>query len=142
MSDGIRPFHAEGIVYFKAGEPIANNIPSDITVPQNTRLIIDHVSAEATLPTGQRLIAEIVTALDGSGGRTNAFHQLVPIPQGAFPFTDVHGNPISRDVLSFSQPIRMYGDPGTPIVFQARRSENAESGTVVFRISGHFVDVV
>jgi hypothetical protein len=44
------------------------------------------------------------------------------------------------DRYTAAQPLRMYADPGTTVVFQVVRSDGSSSATLNFAIAGYLVD--
>lgn len=59
----VRPFHSDAGGIFEEGHASIIQDFTGITVPPNKVLVIDHVSAEASLPVGQMVTAEIITRL-------------------------------------------------------------------------------
>jgi hypothetical protein len=96
--------------------------------PENKRLVIEHVTVDARVPSSQRIVVYI------TGGDTEIFHALVLTSQGTFGTSD-------RYVAS--QPIRLYVEGGGIGGGWLRIERSSDSGLVSadFTISGHLVDL-
>jgi hypothetical protein len=103
------------------------------TVPAGKRAVVEHVSFQIEVPSGQRITSVLVgTSFFGVGVGTQDF--LVPTFLG----TSVGGS----DQFAGSQPVRMYFEPGSEITFSAARSSSV-AGTMraEVRISGYLYPV-
>ncbi len=98
-------------------------------VPAGKRLVIEQFSATAIVPAGQSGFFFIQTTAGGG-----AAQHIVPATKGfadsAFP---------GSDLLTASQSIRIYADPGTTPTVSFRRSSSAGSSTFSAFISGYHV---
>jgi hypothetical protein len=90
------------------------------TVPADTRLAVEFVSALASLPTGQRAHIRLFSSVQ---------HFFAPAFVGA---------DATHDVLVLSQPARYYVD-GPVSATVTRIGGNAGAGTVQIALSGHLV---
>jgi hypothetical protein len=93
-------------------------------VPKGKCLVIEYVSAEAFMPTGQKALFGIITTVGG----TQVRHYL-----GTHAVTAFGAN----DYYWVSGPTSIYASPGTQVTLRADR--DAATGAAVFRfsISGH-----
>ncbi|HTT36356.1 MAG TPA: hypothetical protein VMH32_01655 [Burkholderiales bacterium] len=100
------------------------------TVPANKRLVIEYVSFSASVPTDQRVMGTVSTAL-ASGA---ASFVVSVAPQGSDGF---------KDYFAGSQVVRIYADPGTDVVAECDRVPplGTGAGSCTFAISGYFVDI-
>ena len=118
-----QPFQRSGEITFAAGEVIA---AVEFTVPDGKRLVIEYVSAN--ISSEEPLFWFTVRTSAGSSGGTHFFQPL------ALP------NLPHRHVVS--QQTRLYANPGSPVIIEARRigtlNLQAASGFVAF--SGHLVE--
>lgn len=113
----------------------AVGISSDeYTVPEGKRLVLEHVSAQARLNSGDRLTS-MALALLRPNGVTLGSHYL-PTPAG------VSNQPIGDDVVfNISQPLRMYLDAGYKFMCQAVRNTSLSGNSnVSCTVSGYLVD--
>lgn len=99
-------------------------------VPAGKRLVIEYVSGDALMPTGQKCLFSIFTSL--AGQPTGTRHLLETTTLGQF------GASVS---FRASQVVRLYADPGTTVMLRADR--DVATGTAVARmsLSGHLVAV-
>jgi hypothetical protein len=107
-----------------------NNV--SIAIPEGKRLVIEHVSARAQGPIGQKYIAQIqANVLNTESPR--GIYWLVFFPQGTFS---------TIDVFTASHPMRVYADPGNPpLLFVATRTGITGTAFVEATISGYLVNV-
>jgi hypothetical protein len=99
------------------------------TVPSGKRLVIQHVSAEARMPTGQRLRVTLNTRLSGEPSARNHFLMMA--------FQAVLGG---LDVLTASQPIIAYADSNEQIGVNVQRTASTGTATVKVTITGQLAD--
>lgn len=99
------------------------------TVPAGKRLVIETVSGNGNIFSGQKFLALSINTTNSVGG-SQMPHYFTPV------FTGTQG---SFDFYSFNQSVRIYADPQTNIVL----SRNTTSGNVNIGItvSGYYVDV-
>jgi len=121
------PFQSEVVFKFNPGKYEAFG---SFNVPSRKRLIIEHVSAHAALPNGQKIIeARIETLQVGGGAKAN--HYLTTHFESSRP--DV------ADYFSVSQDMRLYA-VGT-VQFGFFRTSTAGTGQVNATVSGYLVDL-
>ena len=97
------------------------------TVPAGKRLVIETVSANAAMPTGQKAIINVATVGGGQNGR--AWLALAE-----------QGNVSGLDRYAVAQSLRMYADPLTTVAFQVVRSGAASTASFNFSVAGYYVD--
>jgi len=100
-----------------------------VTVPKGKRLVIEYVSGEAFLPTGQKGLFSVIVSLQGQAAGTR--HYLESIPMGKF------GAP---DYFRAGQVVRLYADQGTNVMLRIDRDIAAGDGLARMSLSGHLVD--
>jgi hypothetical protein len=106
-----------------------NNV--SIAIPEGKRLVIEHVSARAQGPVGQKYIAQIQANVVHTES-PRGIYWLVFFPQGTFS---------TIDVFTASQPMRVYADPGNPpLLFVATRTGITGTAFVEATISGYLVN--
>jgi hypothetical protein len=96
-------------------------------VPAGKRLVIDHISANASVPIGQK-----VSFYLGFGGLFSVFHILGAQFNGTFP---------SSDRFFVSQPIRMYIQAGNTLTFKFERSGSSGLANFNVTVTGYLVDI-
>src|SRR5262249_39311512 len=99
-------------------------------VPKGTLLVIEYVSAGASLPFGQNLLVTIATVVDGEPAR----HALAPGGPDYVRFTATDG-----DVVRLRQWLRAYADGGTEVKVSAARTGNWGSGSAWVTVSGYLI---
>ena len=94
------------------------------TVPKDKCLVIEYISGEAFMPTGQKALFGIITTVGGTPVR----HYLGTHALGKF---------VAQDYYWISGPAQIYAAPGTTVTLRADR--DVATGTATFRmsISGH-----
>jgi hypothetical protein len=123
---GQAPFQAQVIAAFQAGSTSAS---AAIPVPDGKRLVIENVSALASLNNGTALTYASIVTLDQGGG-TQAEHYLVMHPQGSVP--DV------ADYFTANDDLRAYAVGSIGI--NAFRTDSAGLGQVNVTVTGFLVD--
>ena len=100
--------------FFATFSKSGGNFQTDnqLVAPAGKRLVIETVTAQAFVPTGQRLLAQISIA---SGGGTFAQHNLVLASQGGFDLLDY---------FAATEAVRLYADQGSLVQFRLTRSSN------------------
>ncbi|HEV8482231.1 MAG TPA: hypothetical protein VGV87_01625 [Blastocatellia bacterium] len=121
----IEPVAADGFVSF-----IGNNqVKVDLfTVPAGKRLVIEHVSADCEIPTGQRLLNVSITILPFP----KVGLQLIPVFVGTY---------FGADRFLVSQAVRTYGHPGSSVELSGLRNNFPGSGFCDFSFSGFLVNL-
>jgi hypothetical protein len=107
-------------------------------VPAGKRLVIEHASGSLSAPPMPR--SEFWTAIDTTVGGVSVRH-VVPIRWSSDPLR----GPLLSVLHLFSQPMRVYADPGTSVVGSAglsgEVSSEYEGWGGNFSISGYLVDL-
>jgi hypothetical protein len=103
-----------------------------LTVPAGKRAVIEHVSCIDFLVSGDNFVRmELRHTLGGVAKAQQFVHDFVG------------GSLLAgTDIWSFSQPIRVYADPGTEVTMFAIRRTLAGTGGIECELSGHYVDTV
>ena len=105
-----------------------NNV--SILIPEGKHLVIEHLSARAQGPVGQKFIAQIQTNSSRTESPTGIYW-LVFFHQGTF---------AKIDVFTASQPMHVYAEPGKPpLMFVATRTGITGTAFVEATISGFLV---
>jgi hypothetical protein len=94
------------------------------TVPPGKLLVVEHVSAVAFLPPGQKFSA-------GVHSEFTRMHHLVSTARGSFG---------SSDLFEISQPIRIYVGPGASLNVRVDRDLASGAGQARFTVSGYLID--
>jgi hypothetical protein len=97
------------------------------SVPAGKRLVVETASANAAVPAGQKVTVNLATTGGGLGGRA----WLALAAQGSIS---------GLDRYTAAQPLRMYADSGTPVTFQAVRSDVTATASLNFAVAGYLVD--
>jgi hypothetical protein len=106
-----------------------NNV--SIAIPEGKRLVIEHVSARAQGPVGQKFIAQIQTNVTRTESPRGIFW-LVFFPQGTFS---------TIDVFTACHSMRVFSEPGNPpMMFVATRTAVNGTAFVEATISGFLVN--
>ncbi|MGB8910102.1 MAG: hypothetical protein WCC84_15260 [Candidatus Cybelea sp.] len=100
-----------------------------VAVPSGKRLVIEYVSGEAFLPTGQTCLFSVITTIGGASVGTS--HYLVSYAMGNF------GAP---DCFVAGQVVRLFADPGTTVMLRADRDAASGAGIARMSLSGQLVD--
>ena len=99
-------------------------------VPAGKRLVIEYVSGDASMPTGQKCLFSIFTSL--AGQTTGTRHVLETAALGKLGATD-H--------FQTAQVVRLYADPGTAVTLRADRDLATGTATARMSLSGHLIAV-
>lgn len=107
-----------------------------ITIPPGKRFVMEHVSAKAIVPIGQKLHMTVVTRFNDA----LTSQALIAVPQGT---TASLGN---KDVFTASQLLKAYAGgnnavPDEAIVVYAERDGEFGDALISFSLSGYFIDV-
>ena len=122
-----QPFQASVEIQLPPGTGGQNG---SVTVPKGKRLVIEYVSGEAFLPTGQKCLFSVITSLKGQ--TTGTRHYLESAPYGKF------GAP---DYFRAAQLVRLYADPGTTVMLRADRDLAGGDGLARMSLSGYLINV-
>jgi hypothetical protein len=101
-----------------------------VAVPAGKRLVIEYVSGEAFVPTGQKAVFSVITTIGGAS--TGMRHYL---------HTDAMGSFGAPDYFRAGQVVRLYADPGTGVMLRADRDAATGDALARMSISGYFVNV-
>lgn len=101
-----------------------------VQVPAGKRLVIEYVSGDALMPTGQKCLLSVLTLLAGQTTATQ--HRLETVALGKFGATD-H--------FRAAQVVRLYADPGTTVTLRADRDLATGTATARMSLSGKLVAV-
>ena len=99
-------------------------------VPAGKRLVIEYVSGDAFMPTGQKCLFSIFTSLAGQA--TGTQHVLETVALGKFGATDQ---------FRTAQVVRLFADPGTTVMLRADRDLATGTATARMSLSGQLVAV-
>ncbi|HEV8649976.1 MAG TPA: hypothetical protein VG276_11375 [Actinomycetes bacterium] len=119
-------FLRQVILSFRIDSTSATN---SFLVPAGKRLVIRYVSADADLPTGQRLIVLGLHTRIILGQLVP--HHFVPV------FTGTIG---TRGHFAVAQDTQLYAAPETSVFIAAARSGTGGEGTITVSVSGYLID--
>ena len=145
VDDAVRELFQEQVAINLADGEIGNT--AFLNVPVGKRLVIEHVSAGAIIPAGQKLQISLSTIVNNThqvGQSVQVTHFLVPEKLGVGDPSSTGGGGGSIEIFHVSQPMRIYADAdpaNVSIVFAAGRGVSTGSGSVSITISGYYVDV-
>ena len=134
-----QPFEASVGVNITDGLTFGNGALDSSAVPAGKRLVIEHISALTSLPSGQKVEDIQVLGLRlQEGGGASAFQTWL----GA----DLKATTGGLDRFITSQPVRLYIDSGatrgfSPVQVAVDRDGVAGFGQCIMNISGYLVDV-
>jgi hypothetical protein len=128
-----QPFQHQELIGF--GEGLFGG-QAEFTVPEDKRLIIEFVTFELNIPTGQRPTFNWV-AVSNESGNVSPLRHYFPLTYQA---TTLLSGRVA-DIFIASSPTRLYADPGTTVQLAVRRDKDAGTGAAAVTVSGHFVDV-
>ena len=121
------PFQANVDISLPAGTEGQNGF---VTVPAGKRLVIEYVSGQAFLPTGQKALFSVIVSLQGQA--TGTWHYLESTVVGPFG---------SQDCFQCGRPVKLYADPGTTVMLRTDRNSPTGAGLSRMTLSGHLVSV-
>jgi hypothetical protein len=104
------------------------------TVPEGKRLLIEHLSMVAYVPTksGQNVTGEVITE---TGGQRASHHLGAAVNVGPRPTATP-----TTDALLLSQPVRAYADPKTLVGFGVSRTVSTSGAVSLFvTLSGRYL---
>lgn len=114
-------------------DTLANGLTEFYKVPQNKRLVIEHISARAdNLATNDTLDLTVSTTVNG----VMVQHYLGLVGPAGRPKIDGYAQ--ASQILC--QPVRLYADPGTNVSVGGSRVTRTNKALVVMVMSGHLVD--
>jgi hypothetical protein len=122
-----QPFQAAVDISMPAGFGGQNGF---VTVPAKKRLVIEYVSGEAFMPTGQKCLFSVITTIGGAAIGTR--HYLDTDAMGTF------GAP---DYFRAGQVVRLYADQKTTVMLRADRDSDLGNALARMSLSGYLVDV-
>ena len=120
-----QPFQAHVEISLPAGTGGQNGF---VSVPAGKRLLIEWVSGESFLPTGQKCLFSITTSLAGepSGKR----HYLNSTQMGPFG---------SQDLARTGQVVALAADGGTSVMLRADRNTATGQGLARMSLAGRLI---
>lgn len=132
VNDATNPYEQRLVITINPGNQQNNGAFTNF--PAGKRLVIEHISASATVPSGQKITAyftsSVTTSVGGFGGGLNF---LVMQFQGTYPLST---GPV--DIFNATQPMRIYTD--TAPILIGNRTDITGSATVDATISGYVVN--
>ena len=124
----LQPFQQQATVSFTDGSFVGNLTSGPITVASGTRLILDYVAANASVPTGNRFTVQLATFQNSNlTGQEIASTGAVTIG--------------SSDIATLSQPLHIYADGPSGILLGGSRSYSSGALQVTVLLSGHVVNI-
>ena len=100
-----------------------------VKVPTHKRLVIEYVSGQAFLPSGQKALFSVIVSLQGQP--TGTSHYLESTAVGAFG---------GQDCFQCGRPVRLYADGGTTVMLRTDRDAPSGTGIARMTLSGHLID--
>jgi hypothetical protein len=129
-NSSIRPFQSTAVINLPNGVFVGQG--NLATVPDDTLLVIEFISAAITLPVGQAIRRIILhTIVFHDGGSTQTQHFILPVSQGV------------PGLLTVSQEVRLYSNAsGTtfPVRVEIQRDSGNSQASAQFALSGHLLD--
>jgi hypothetical protein len=122
-----QPFAAGAFPSVSGGASVSETF---LTVPAGKRGVIEHVSCIISLDPSNNFVRIQVDVT--TNGNVNS-HQFLPSHVGP----SIGG----LENWAFSQPVRLYADPGTDVELRVSRRLASSSGGVECYVSGHYVDL-
>ena len=101
-----------------------------VTVPAGKRLVIEYVSGQAFLPSGQKALFSVIVSLKGQS--TGTWHYLESTVVGPFG---------SQDCFQCGRMVRLYADAGATVMLRTDRDLATDTGLSRMTLSGHLVSV-
>jgi hypothetical protein len=100
-------------------------------VPAGNRLVIEHVSVNASAPIGNRFYRLELKVLNSSDALIATHYLPTSTPQTL--------NALNADVINESLPLRLYVDAGYKVQFTALREDGTGTAYAYFNFSGYLV---
>ncbi len=119
----MEPFHSNVEIIMSNGSGGQNGF---VSVPKDRRLVIEYLSGEGFLPSGQKMLFGIICTVNGNSAR----HYFGTHTIGKF------GAP---DYYWFSEQVKLYADPGTTVMLRADRDIAKQEATARISLSGYLV---
>ncbi len=121
------PFQASVEISLPAGTEGQNGF---VTVPAGKRLVIQYVSGQAFLPSGQKALFSVIVSLQGQSVGTT--HYLESTAIGPFG---------SQDCFQCGRMVQLYADAGNTVMLRTDRDSPTSTGLSRMSLSGHLVSV-
>ncbi len=121
------PFQASVQVSLPAGTEGQNGF---VTVPAGKRLVIEYVSGQAFLPSGQKALFSVIVSLQGQS--TGTWHYLESTVVGPFG---------SQDCFQCGRMVKLYADAGNTVMLRTDRDSPTGAGLSRMTLSGHLISV-
>ncbi len=122
-----QPFQANVSISLPSGTEGQNGF---VTVPAGKRLVIEYVSGQAFLPSGQKALFSAIVSLQGQN--TGTWHYLESTAVGPFG---------GQDCFQCGRPVKLYADAGTTVMLRTDRDSPTGSGQSRMTLSGHLLNV-
>ena len=119
------PFQASVQVSLPAGTEGQNGF---VTLPAGKRLVIEYVSGQAFLPSGQKALFSGIVSLRGRS--TGRWHYLESSTTGRFG---------SQDCFRYGRMVKLYADAGVTVMLRTDRDSPAGAGLLRMTLSGHLI---
>jgi len=124
-ADKLDPIQTEDQIVFASGQVIAGGVL--FQVPDGRMFVAEHVSLSLSLPAGQSPVSVFLNGGLESFAPGGTQHYLAPIRLGSF----VGG----QENFAASQHVRIYFPPGNNVGYQVFRTDGANAGLAVGRIT-------
>jgi len=121
------PFQANVSISLPPGTGGQNGF---VTVPAGKRLVIEYVSGQAFLPTGQKALFSVIVSLQGQS--TGTWHYLESTAIGTFG---------GEDCFQCGRPVKLYADAGNTVMLRTDRDLASGTGQSRMTLSGHLISV-
>lgn len=138
VGDGSGPLTVDGSVQQAPTTPYAQQLsgssdgfyPSaSVTVPAGKRWVIESVSIEVSVPSGQPVLGATLQVVTGG---TLTYQHVPMVVQGTY-----SGN--NYTYYSGAVPMRLYADASTSVTAEAFKGAGSGSGTISAEVSGYLV---
>ncbi len=124
-AEPLDPIQTEDQIVFGGGQVITGAVL--FQVPNGRMFVAEHVSLSLSLPAGQSPVSVFLNGGLESFDVTGTQHYLAPIRLGSF----VGG----QENFAASQHVRLYFPPGNNVGYQVFRTDGANAGLAVGRIT-------
>jgi hypothetical protein len=111
-------------------------VPFGESVPPDKQAVLEYVTAECRLPSGQRPSLQITQVAPSPTSVTEIANPIL-IYQATVPF----GPAATHDIYHSSDPVRLYLPPGTQIHLRAERNPATGIGLCTVYISGYLINM-
>jgi len=101
-----------------------------VSVPAGKRMVIEYVSVQAFIPSGQKALFSVIVFLQGQ--ITGTWHYMESTAIGAFG---------GQDYFQCGRLVKLYADPGTTVMPRTDRDSPTGTGQSRMTLSGHLISV-